>query len=62
MRMSIWNLPVFGWEKWFLAVEMMCGGPWGLPMSAWTVMARMLCSSWREVAKVVARVVEESEV
>ncbi len=34
IRMSIWNLPVLGCEKWFLAVVMIWAGPVGMPISA----------------------------
>ena len=62
MRMSIWNFPVLGWEKWFLAVLIMCAGPAGEPISACITRVEMPCSCERRVEKSVQALAEESEV
>ena len=60
--MSIWNLPLRGWEKWFLAVVIRWDGPLGLPMSAWTGRALMPCEDSRVEASLLDVSDEESEV
>ena len=62
MMMSIWNFPVFGCEKLFFAVETMCSGPAGSPISAWTVIARIPCVEDRVEARVEAFSVEDADV
>lgn len=62
MMMSIWNLPLRGWEKWFLAVVIRWDGPLGLPMSAWTGRALMPWEDSRVEASLEVRSDEESEV
>ena len=62
MMMSIWNLPLRGWEKWFLAVVIRWAGPLGLPMSAWTERVLMPWELSREEASLAVMSEEESEV
>ena len=62
MMMSIWNFPLRGWEKWFLAVVIRWAGPWGLPMSAWTGRALMPWEVSRVEASLDVTSDEESEV
>jgi len=61
-KMSIWNFPVLGWEKWFFAVVMMWVGPVGTPMSAWITRLVVPCSEVSLVERSLQAVVEESEV
>jgi hypothetical protein len=51
-----------GWEKWFLAVLMICTGPVGAPISAWITKQVILYSSVREEERAEAEEAEESEV
>ena len=62
MMMSIWNFPLRGWEKWFLALVIRWAGPLGLPMSAWTVRVLMPWELSREEASLAVMSDEESEV
>jgi uncharacterized membrane protein YfcA len=62
IMISIWNFPVLGWEKWFLAVLMMCAGPVGAPTSAWITRQVIPYSSVSEDERVDAEEAEESEV
>ena len=59
---SIWNFPVFGCDKWFLAVLIMCAGPAGEPMSAWITRLVVPCSWVKRVERSLQAWAEESEV
>lgn len=60
--MSIWNFPVLGCEKWFLAVLIIWAGPAVEPTSAWITRLVMPYCSLRSVERSLQAWAEESEV
>lgn len=61
-RMSIWNFPDFGCEKWFFALAIRCAGPVGSARSACTGTALIEWADSRLEASWLVSSAEESDV